>query len=68
MARITIVGSGNVGRALATSFARGGHHVTIVSRTAEHAAAAAEAAGASWAGSIVDAVDAAESSSSRSRS
>jgi NADPH-dependent F420 reductase len=60
VARITIVGSGNVGRALATSFVRGGHDVTVVSRSAEHAAAAAEAAGAAWAGSIVDAVDAAE--------
>jgi len=60
MARIAIIGSGNVGRALATSFTRAGHAVTIASRSPEHAAAAADAAGATSAGSIVDAVAAAD--------
>lgn len=60
MSRITIVGSGNVGRALAASFVRGGHDVTIASRSADHAFEAAAAVGAASAASIVDAVAAAE--------
>lgn len=60
MARITIVGSGNVGRALATAFVRADHEVTIVSRSPEHAAAAAQEADAASAASIVDAVRDAE--------
>ena len=34
---IAIIGAGNVGRALATSFGRAGHAVTIASRDPEHA-------------------------------
>lgn len=34
---IAIIGAGNVGRALATSFARAGHSVTLTSRDPEHA-------------------------------
>jgi len=60
MARITIIGSGNVGRALGASFVRGGHDVTIASRSAEHAAAAADAIGATSNASIVGAVAGAE--------
>lgn len=39
---ISIIGAGNVGRALATSFVRAGHSVTITSRDPEHAGAIAE--------------------------
>ncbi len=39
--KIAIVGAGNVGRALATSFSRAGHEVVITSRDPEHARAAA---------------------------
>jgi hypothetical protein len=60
MARIAIIGSGNVGRALATSFTRAGHAVTVASRSPEHAAAAADAAGAATTASIVDAATAAD--------
>lgn len=60
MSRITIVGSGNVGRALAASFVRGGHEVTITSRSADHAAEAAAAVGARSHASVVDAVAAAD--------
>lgn len=41
---IAIIGAGNVGRALATSFVRAGHSVTIASRDPEDAAAVAGAA------------------------
>ena len=44
--RIAIIGSGNVGRALATSFTRAGHEVTITAQDPEHARAAASDAGA----------------------
>ena len=40
---ISIIGAGNVGRALATSFVRAGHSVTVTSRDPEHAGAVAEA-------------------------
>jgi 8-hydroxy-5-deazaflavin:NADPH oxidoreductase len=44
---IAIIGAGNVGRALATSFTKAGHSVTIASRDPKHAGAAAAAAAAS---------------------
>ena len=40
---ISIIGAGNVGRALATSFVRAGHSVTVTSRDPEHAGAVAGA-------------------------
>ena len=43
---VAIIGAGNVGRALATSFARQGHTVIIASHDPEHASAAAAATGA----------------------
>ncbi len=54
--KVAIIGAGNVGRALGTSIARAGHHVTIAARDPEHARAAAEAVGATPAASGVDAV------------
>ena len=45
--RIAIIGAGNVGRALATSFTRAGHDVTVTAQDPEHARAAASDAGAS---------------------
>lgn len=42
---IAIIGAGNVGTALATAFARAGHHVTISATHPEHAARVAEATG-----------------------
>jgi NADPH-dependent F420 reductase len=44
--RIAIIGAGNVGRALATSFTRAGHEVTVTAQDPEHARAAAADAGA----------------------
>jgi NADPH-dependent F420 reductase len=44
--RIAIIGAGNVGRALATSFIRAGHEVTVTALDPEHARAAAEDTGA----------------------
>jgi predicted dinucleotide-binding enzyme len=38
--KLAIVGSGNVGKALATSALRGGHEVTLTASSAEHAAEA----------------------------
>ena len=43
---IAIIGAGNVGRALATSFVRAGHSVTIASRDPEDAGTVAAATGA----------------------
>jgi NADPH-dependent F420 reductase len=43
---IAIIGAGNVGRALATSFVRAGHSVTIASRDPEDAGSVAAATGA----------------------
>ncbi len=45
--KIAIIGAGNVGTALATSFTRAGHQVIIASRDPEDAARAAAASGAS---------------------
>jgi predicted dinucleotide-binding enzyme len=53
---IAIIGAGNVGRALATSFVRAGHSVTIASRDPEHARSVAAATGARFAGSNAQAV------------
>ena len=44
--KVSIIGAGNVGRALATSIARAGHDVTIAAKHAEHARAAAHDTGA----------------------
>jgi len=46
---VAIIGAGNVGRALAASFTREGHAVTIASHDPEHASAAAAATGARFA-------------------
>lgn len=46
---VAIIGAGNVGRALATSFTRQGHTVIIASHDPEHAAATAAATGARFA-------------------
>ena len=57
---VAIIGAGNVGRALAASFARGGHSVTFASHDPEHAAAAAAATGARFAKTNAEAAAAAE--------
>jgi NADPH-dependent F420 reductase len=57
---VAIIGAGNVGRALATSFTRQGHTVVIASRDPEHAAAAATATGASHAKTAAEAAAAAQ--------
>jgi len=44
--KVAIIGAGNVGTALATSFGRAGHEVIITSRDPEDAASAAAASGA----------------------
>jgi NADPH-dependent F420 reductase len=48
---IAIIGAGNVGRALATAFAKAGHTVSIASRDPNDAAALATATGSQVAGS-----------------
>ncbi len=53
---IAIIGAGSVGTALATSFTRAGHDVTLAARDPEHAAAAATTAGARHANDSLDAV------------
>ena len=53
---IAIIGAGNVGRALATSFVRAGHAVTIASRDPEHARSVGTATGARVAPSNAQAV------------
>jgi len=53
---IAIIGAGNVGRALATSFVHAGHTVTIASRATEDAGSVAASAGAIVAPTNVDAV------------
>lgn len=58
--RVAIIGAGNVGTALATSFIRAGHDVVITSRDPEDAASAAAASGASIATSNVAAVEGAD--------
>ena len=57
---VAIIGTGNVGRALAASFTRAGHTVTLASRDAEHAAAAAAATGARFAKTNAEAAAAAQ--------
>ena len=54
---IAIIGAGNVGRALATSFVRAGHSVAVASRDPEDAGNVATATGARVAGSNAEAVD-----------
>jgi NADPH-dependent F420 reductase len=53
--KITIIGAGNVGRALATSAGRAGHEVTITARHPEHATEAAAQTGAHAASSSQEA-------------
>jgi NADPH-dependent F420 reductase len=57
---VAIIGTGNVGRALAASFTRAGHTVTLASRDSEHAAAAAAATGARFAKTNSEAAEAAQ--------
>lgn len=52
---VAIIGAGSVGRALAASFTRGGHTVTIASHDPEHASSAAAATGARFAATNVEA-------------
>jgi predicted dinucleotide-binding enzyme len=53
---IAIIGAGNVGKALAGSFKRAGHRVTIAAAHPEHAADAARATGTRAASSNADAI------------
>ena len=53
---IAIIGAGNVGKALAGSFKRAGHAVTIAAAHPEHASEAARDLGARAAGSSAEAV------------
>jgi len=54
--KITIIGSGNVGKALASSGVKAGHSVTITATSQEKAAEAARASGAQAGSSNVEAV------------
>ncbi len=54
--KIAIIGSGNVGKALAKSGVRAGHEVTLSASTPDHAVEAAKATGANVAGSNTEAV------------
>ncbi len=54
--QVAILGSGNVGKALATSGVRAGHTVTLTATTPEKAAEAAKATGAHAAASNVEAI------------
>jgi len=54
--KVAIIGAGNVGKALTTSFTRAGHEVTIAAAHPEHARAAATSLGATAAQSSADAV------------
>src|SRR2546425_8630069 len=58
--RIAIIGSGNVGKALASSATKAGHHVTLSARSAEKAREVAQATNAHAASSNRDAVKDAE--------
>jgi NADPH-dependent F420 reductase len=58
--QIAIVGSGNVGKALASSFTRAGHGVTLTASNPDHARAAATQTGAKAADSNQQAIGAAE--------
>ncbi len=55
--KVSIIGAGNVGRALATSITRAGHDVTIAARRIENARAAAHDTGATPAESNAAAVN-----------
>jgi predicted dinucleotide-binding enzyme len=57
---IAIIGAGSVGTALATTFARAGHDVTITSRDPEHASATAATSGAHVVATAVEATRAAD--------
>jgi len=54
--KVAIIGAGNVGQALSTSFSRAGHDVTVAAKHAGHARDVAASAGASAAGSNADAI------------
>ena len=54
--KIGIIGSGNVGKALAKSGVRAGHEVTLSASSSDHAAAAAKETGAHAAASNTEAV------------
>src|SRR5262245_61378187 len=54
--KVAIIGAGNVGKALTTSFTRAGHEVTITAADPTHAAAAAKELGATAAPSNAAAV------------
>jgi len=58
--KIAIIGAGNVGTALATSFKRAGHDVIIASRDPQDAGGAAAATGARVGGSNAAAADGAD--------
>jgi hypothetical protein len=58
--KVAIIGAGNVGKALTTSFTRAGHEVTIAAEHPEHARAAATSLGATAAPSSAAAVAGAE--------
>ena len=58
--KIAIIGSGKVGKALATTSIRGGHTVTLSAANPEHAAEAAKLTGAHAAHSNIEAVKDAE--------
>lgn len=53
--KIAIIGTGNVGQALGTSFMRAGHHVTFAARDAEKTRAVASALGADTAPTAAEA-------------
>ena len=58
--KVAIIGAGNVGKALATSITRAGHHVTISASSPESAQTAAAEVGAKAADSNVAAVSGAD--------
>ena len=58
--KVSIIGAGNVGTALAGSLARAGHTVTITASTPEHATAAAASTGATAVASNAAAIAAAD--------
>ena len=58
--KLAIIGSGNVGKALAGNAVRAGHAVTVAASHPENAQAAAQASGAQAAGSNAEAVGAAD--------
>ena len=58
--KVSIVGAGNVGKALASTLARAGHDVTIAARHLEHAEEVARETGAHAATSVPDTARAAD--------